>query len=300
MCLAIDEKANGCRITDPTRKITVTWTHVIFVDDTYLMHKFQDPEATPSEITDIVQTDVNIWNKGINTTGGKLEGSKSKYYILQWKFTSSGEPYLNEDTENGNRVTLEGSEEPTILQRINHNREPKQFKSLGTYIPGSLDNHYEYKIAQLKVKKYVKFLNSCPLRKNEAWISYKQYFLPSITYGFVAVSFSIEQCETLHRQLYPKLLQKLGYKAHTPRPIVYAPKESGGVGLIDFSALITVRKVQLIMRHLRANTSIGRLFTVVLHWAQLQAGTSTSILSDCKPLIWKVTGWSNCDKDCGK
>jgi len=43
--------------------ITVTWTHVIFVDDTYLIHTLQDPEATPSEITDIFQTDVNIWNK---------------------------------------------------------------------------------------------------------------------------------------------------------------------------------------------------------------------------------------------
>ena len=43
-----DDLGQGCTIADPTSTKTVTWTHVIFVDDTYLIHSLADPEATPT------------------------------------------------------------------------------------------------------------------------------------------------------------------------------------------------------------------------------------------------------------
>mgnify|MGYP002808430224 CR=1 FL=1 len=85
-----DKHATGCVMRDPTRNITVCWTHVIFVDDTYLMHTLEDPTATEKQIAKVVEQDVNLWNKGIETTGGRLEGTKTKFYTLIWKFKSTG------------------------------------------------------------------------------------------------------------------------------------------------------------------------------------------------------------------
>ena len=110
-------------------------------------------------------------------------------------------------------------------------------------------------------------------------MAYQQYFLPSITYGMVTVSFTDQQIEHLHKQLYPKLLQKLGYRASLPRAIACAPKSLGGVGLVDFNVTILQHKTRLIVRHLRAGTEIGKIFLIMLRWAQVQSGMKESILT---------------------
>ena len=40
-----DEFATGCKIGDPTRTHFIKWTHIMFVDDTYLIHTTQNPST---------------------------------------------------------------------------------------------------------------------------------------------------------------------------------------------------------------------------------------------------------------
>ena len=286
-----DDNAQGCTLRDPTNQLTVIWTHVIFVDDTYLIHTLPNPRAQPKDLSSLVTTDLSLWNQGIYTTGGKLEPLKTKYYILEWKFKPSGEPYLDTNITNGQPVTLDAGDGPTTIQRIRPDKEPKQFKSLGTEIPGTLDQQYEVESATKKIKIFHKFLLSCPLSREESWIAYTQYFLPSISYGFVAMSFTQDQCDKFHKQVYSRLLQKLGYQAHTPRAIVFAPRESGGIGLRDFNEIITTRKVCFIIGHIRADTSIGKLFMIMIRWAQLQAGVRNSVLETQEKIPYIESTW---------
>ena len=304
-----DKYATGCSIQDPTKTIIVTWTHVIFVDDTYLMHCLSSPTASIKEIKAAVEQDVNKWNSGIHTTGGKLEPSKTKYYILFWAFREDGTPFLQDSTTDNTKVYLTTGEYTEELIQIQHDREPKEFKSLGTRVPGTLEDAYEYNVAVKKVEKFSRFLTACPLRRHETWIAYKQYLLPSLLYGTVVTSFTADQVEKLQQKFHPKLLQKLGFKASLPRAIAMAPKSSGGVGLTDLKLASMQQKILFILRHVRSNTSIGQLFLIVMRWAQLQAGFGDSILGhtldiphlesewicDLRNGLWKINAqiWLN-------
>ena len=286
-----DDLGQGCTIADPTSTKTVTWTHVIFVDDTYLIHSLADPEATPTQIATVVEKDVNLWNKGIYTSGGKLEATKTKYYIIYWRFRPNGDPYIDSSVTNGKQVFLDAGDGPVCLQRIRHDVDDKQFKSLGTRIPGTLEDKYEFENALRTVNKFRKFLLACPLTPRETWTAYKQYLLPSLLYGAAVMSFDDAQIDALHKRITPRLLQKLGIKSTLPREVAFAPRCSGGVGLVDIGVAIWQAKITGIIKHVRANTSIGQLFIIVFRWAQMIAGTRTSILDYTYPIPYMESKW---------
>ena len=287
-----NQKAIGCILHDPTNTSWVTWKHVMFVDDTYLIHASPDPLASLQTLETIVEHDVTQWNTGLHITGGKLEGDKSNYFILIWDFSSNGLPFLQTHDNTDNPVRLHLYDTPTNpLTRIRHDEHPSQFKSLGTYLTGALDTKYEQQVIHDKIQKFIRFLVTCPLRPNEAWIAYRQYLIPSLMYGAIIQSFSISTCETMHRKLLPYLLPKLGYPNTFPRPLAFGPKKSGGSGILDFNAIILSSKIQYVLKHLRANTEIGKMLQITLSWAQLQAGIGTPILSQPRRLPYIESEW---------
>ena len=105
------------------------------------------------------------------------------------------------------------------------------------------------------------------------------------------MSFDDAQIDRLHKRFIPRLLQKLGFKSTLPRSIAFAPKCSGGVRLVDFRVAIWQSKLQAVIKHTRAQTSIGKLFKIMFSWTQLIAGTRNSILDDTTELPHMESKW---------
>ena len=123
------------------------------------------------------------------------------------------------------------------IKKTSHSQHPEGFKSLGIRTPGDLNTTYEYQACQYKIKTFTRCLKACPMKKNEAWLAYTQYFLPSITYGSFTHSFTEKQYQHLRAQLLPTLLPKLGFPRTTHREVVFGPRESGGLGIKDLGAI---------------------------------------------------------------
>ena len=68
--------AKGCNISDPSRQQHIKWTHIMFVDDTYLVHMATHNMSLPQ----VIQNDVTAWNEILSITGGKLEPTKTSYF----------------------------------------------------------------------------------------------------------------------------------------------------------------------------------------------------------------------------
>ena len=84
----------------------------------------------------------------------------------------------------------------------------------------------------------------------------------------------------------PTLLPKLGYPSTFPRPLVFGPAESGGIGLHDFNAFLLSRKIHFILQHIHSQTSISKLLLIMLRWAQIQAGIGEPIFTFSKSLTY--------------
>eukprot|EP00978_Attheya_sp_CCMP212_P037399 scaffold175831_cov42-Attheya_sp.AAC.1 len=66
----------------------------MFVDDTTLLVNAPRPDYSAKKMMRRVQNDISSWCKFLWISGGLLELTKTKYYMMIWNFTSTGKPYL--------------------------------------------------------------------------------------------------------------------------------------------------------------------------------------------------------------
>ena len=264
-----DESASGCKTVSPNGELSFKWTHTMFVDDAYLIHATNKTDNTSSQLQQIVQNDLNEWNAGLESTGGRLNGSKTTYMILQWLFKDDGMPYLNTKVSQNAIVKLTSMNTTENIKQIAPDKDPKQFKSLGVRTPPTLQDNYELANIYSKSTNFAKFLASCPLTRKETWVAYTIYFVPSYTYSAVTLSLPMKDINQIHQSFMPLLLNKLGFHSTFPRAIAFAPKHIGGIGITPFNVIITQRKINFLYRHLRANTEISNAILINMQWAQV-------------------------------
>eukprot|EP00978_Attheya_sp_CCMP212_P018266 scaffold49701_cov71-Attheya_sp.AAC.1 len=95
MIKAHNKQANdGSTIQDPTRRIKVKRSTDMFVDDSTLVHNKRKFNASEEDIMNVVQQDLKSWSDLLWTTGGLLELTKSKYFMMIWQFDRTGKPSL--------------------------------------------------------------------------------------------------------------------------------------------------------------------------------------------------------------
>eukprot|EP00980_Cylindrotheca_fusiformis_P029904 scaffold24022_cov357-Cylindrotheca_fusiformis.AAC.1 len=80
-------------------------------------------------------------------------------------------------------------------------------------------------------------------------------------------------------------LAKMGFRRTIHRSLAYGSPLYGGLGLREFYVEQGIAQLQLLIRHLRADSPQGRLLHICIDWAQLQAGVPWNIFSNpSKPL----------------
>eukprot|EP00980_Cylindrotheca_fusiformis_P018685 scaffold6224_cov94-Cylindrotheca_fusiformis.AAC.1 len=73
-------------------------------------------------------------------------------------------------------------------------------------------------------------------------------------------------------------LAKLRFRRTIHRSIAFGSPFYGGIGLREFYVEQGIAQLQLLIRHLRANSPQGCLLHICIRWAQLQAGVQWPIL----------------------
>ena len=119
---------------------------------------------------------------------------------------------------------------------------------------------------------------------------YKQCYLPTISYPLPASSmwpdliYQSQQAATLW------FLLCMGYPCTLPRSIVYSPSMVGGLGFIHLGFEQGIQQVLQLICHLRANTSDGQLYSILISSYQLHVGIGHPILEDTQPLPVHMVG----------
>ena len=156
-----DSEANGSFLYDPQDLVKLAWSHVLFVDDAYLFHTAPQLDVTERQLQAIVQHDVSRWNNGLDTSGGKLEATKSSYYTLLWSFHPDGQPYLDDTShQTHNPVYIDTAGNREFLQYISPIQHSSEYKSLGVRMPGDLSNDYELQAIRVKCDRFAVFLTA--------------------------------------------------------------------------------------------------------------------------------------------
>ncbi len=168
---------------------------------------------------------------------------------------------------------------------------------LGVQIALDGNSQKELQILQQCNHKYQLFLQCCPLLPHKAHMVYKQCYLPTISYPLPAsfmwpdLTYQSQQAATLW------FLLHMGYPCTLTWSIVYAPSTVGGLDFIHLGFEQGVQQVLQLLHHLRANTSNGQLYSILISSYQLHVGIGHPILKDTQPLPWSPSSWLTTIRD---
>jgi len=70
-------------------------------------------------------------------------------------------------------------------------------------------------------------------------------------------------------QVMTQFLNKMGYPAHLPQVVIYAPIEVGGLGFHHLGYKQGVQHVLQLVKHLRSNTLNGQLYRALINAYQI-------------------------------
>jgi len=86
-------------------------------------------------------------------------------------------------------------------------------------------------------------------------------------------------------------LSKMGYPQTFPWAVVYAPRTCGSLGFCHLSAEQGIQKALQVLKHLRADTTTGKVYHTLINHYQLNASFSTPVLKDTTAIPWSTAYW---------
>jgi hypothetical protein len=93
------------------------------------------------------------------------------------------------------------------------------------------------------------------------------------------------------RKAVDAFLPAMGYDHSFPREIVYGPRSFGGLNLGHLYTEQCTAKINTMMLHIRANTTLGRIMRLNLMWTQLYSGMGIPIFESIDKLTYVTDNW---------
>jgi hypothetical protein len=240
----------------------------------------------------IITHDISSWAKKLWTSGGAVNYTKTFYTMLIWRFKDNGTPYLTKATDlPTNSVEITNPGEPETSRLVKRKCVTHAEKTLGVFKAADLSQTGEYQHLIRKATRFAKALISCPLNQVHSWLAYNTVYIPSVTYLFPITALDEKQCGKLQKLLKPVLLQKLGLPPTLPNGVVYGNQYFGGIGILQLFAEQGMAQTLLFMRHIRAQTTIGKQIIIALRHYQLATGLIKSVLEDTRKVPYVQIPW---------
>jgi hypothetical protein len=291
LIFVFNKQAQGCNFNDPTGEFS--WKRAIdmFVDDSYLYHGVL-MGLSAIVLMAVITQDVSRWSKCLWTSGGAINYQKSFYSMLIWKFHADGRHYPAKNTElPPNTVQVPNLANPDKPQTVKRKCVSVASKTLGVFKAADLSQTGEYNHLIRKTTKFTKALISCPLTHVHAWLAYMTVFIPGVTYSSPTTALDEKQWDKIQKLIKPALLQKLGLPPTFPNGMVYGNQFFGGIGILLLFAEQGMNQTLLFMRHIRAQTELGKQIIIALRYYQLVTGLTESVLEDTRPIPYINIPW---------
>ena len=171
---------------------------------------------------------------------------------------------------------------PTLQIKFNQATSPTPLQNLTAYTAHKTVGIHKAPAGQsmkqintliLKLQHYSKVLSTNYLTPTEAWIFYNTIYLPSITYPFLSLTISQQDCYLIQKQIKAPLLQKCSYNCNSPTAVIYSLQVHGGIGqcslYVEYFSCI-----KAFLTSLHSTGTLSHLAWIALAWAQHVAGTT--------------------------
>jgi hypothetical protein len=246
-----------------------------FVDDASQFINTQHNRQNLTTLQDNVKQDAQKWSGLLGASGGKIEISKSFYYILSWAWDQYGNPR----PQTNNEQNLESSNIPLIddngeTQNLQQREVSESHKTLGTFksIDGNEKDHIKF--LKNRSDELAALATTGQFNRRQGALAFSTSYIPAIMYSLSAMRLSEKILYDVQKKALAKFLQLIGFEERFPHAVVFAPKKYGGIAMKEVYTEGTCRKVEALSCLINSESELGVMGIVDLNWQQLHCGTS--------------------------
>ena len=278
-------KAQGVEFCSPDRQFRIRITIVGFVDDSNCNTNLfmLNDQSDLQELVRRATHDAQLWADLLWLSGGLLELPKCSYHILHFDFNSNGIPYLSESVDQP--IHLRSSAGAPV--RVPQLPVTRAHKTLG-HLKAPFDNGKSQLDAITRWCRHILAkIRRFPLNPRDSLIFYRQVVTPKFTYVLPQCYLSQHSLHRASSGLQQACTRASGFSGSMDLSIRYGPPSMGGAGFVQFSTHQGCGQLLNVLRYLRSDTMLRRIWLCALSWAQLSAGVHFPILERPKvPLPW--------------
>jgi len=238
-----------------------------------------------------VQYNLTLWNELLQASGGSLNPSKCVWFYFNWKQDTRGTVKIVPPPPTTQHITIQTAPNQTAPIRLLQPHEAHRY--LGVQFTTDGNCNAELALFQQRNAKFLNLLQQCPFPQRDIQVIYKQCYLPTVSYPLPATTMPPTKLYRLQSPATSVFLTKMGYPRTFPCAVTYAASDRGGIGFRHLGHEQGLQKCIQILKHIRANTTIGHAYKITLNHYQLMSGLSQPILEDTRPLHWSTARWVN-------
>jgi len=271
----IENENLGIIFQSPVKEVQEQSVSVSFVDDTDFIaegHQYQQK----------MQQIINIYQKYYTATGGKIEGSKTKFFAWKWKW------------QQGQKVIHQiNAEIYADEQKIKQMSNEESIKTLGVHITPSLQWKCQFQQMMTKLQDTISKLKYTPMNTHNAYLYFNMYMITKVYFGCGIITLSEQQEKTIMKAYEATMLNKLGLSQKFPKELIYSRREALGVGLLKPSTIIAILATKQYFGHKRMRGRISNIININEEKAALEYGYSSNITEISTKYKRKRTIWND-------
>ena len=194
-------------------------------------------------------------------------------------FDKEGRARMATGAEIGNpSITLTQSEDQSE-EKIEFIASTESHRTLGTMLDPTTSVKTEYHRLLKKGQDFARRYGAAPVNRRTARKAYQTIYLPSMGYTLPLTSFTRAELKKIQQAPIGVLLPSMGFNRNMPQVVVFGPTDMGGIGIRHLYIEQGSKQAALMLKHIRANTNIGKTLVICLRWYQRALGTSAPALS---------------------
>jgi hypothetical protein len=271
----------------PISKLNNTTSIQAFVDDSNCA--MLNCHNNRNEIIEQLKFNADQWDSLHYNIGAKLEITKYKYVVINWKYDKNGTANLNIESED-NSILINESE-TNQPQRIHEIKPTEPYKLLG--VDMCIDGSFAPQLQRLteEITNMTNMLSKVPLTHQETTIGLKGIIYPTIKYGLEATTIPWSELDKIQAKLTNKLLPKLGFNQHMPRELVHAPVYFGGIGIQRIATEQGIQHLQHFIGSLRSTERDRTAILGLIEAYTITTGIINNTFEDTTKITYIESPW---------
>ena len=252
--------------------ISKTYLHIAgfaFVDDADTVQTGEKGDDTATLLR-AAQEELDLWEELVRATGGGLEGDKSDFAVVNFKW--KGGKWTYEKSSENDSLTVRNSD--GTREALTQLEPHKARRTLGVW--QAVDGNEKTQTEKLKKKarQWSRAVTRSSLTRHDAVIGMKTSLYPSITFGLMSTTMTEAQCDDVFKPIRQGVLPKTGYMRTMPADIIHGPTKFGGVGIKDLHTLQGIAHVKALLDEAGTDSPTGILIMQVIEGHTLEVGRS--------------------------